>query len=230
MKEGGRGAKGRKGEREGKEEGREEGKGGGRGEKGKDWRDGGEGMEGKELPHQLSDHLRVSSDSHDSCLPHVKLGLVHSSDLEQVEGGGVEEPEAHEIHHPAHGVHRVRGSHVPQLYAIISMVDEEHDAGDGKRQADHPEEDSPNALPYSFLLQQTVDGRLSFRPQRRETTVGNTEDGEEEEHGCCAVVTADGRQEPDEVIAEPSLRVNPQEPQRSHDDSEDSNELGPRRD
>eukprot|EP00961_Rhodomonas_salina_P164957 2222754-Rhodomonas_salina.1 len=42
---------------------------------------------------------------HLTCLPHVELGFVDSSYLQQIEGRGVEEPEGNEIEDPATRVH-----------------------------------------------------------------------------------------------------------------------------
>eukprot|EP00960_Hanusia_phi_P074908 768342-Hanusia_phi.AAC.5 len=154
----------------------------------------------------------MPGDSHDSRLPHVKLGLVDGCDLEQVEGRGVQEPEGNEVHHPAHGMHRVGRLDVPELNSVIPVIDEEDDAGKSQRQADNAEQDPPHALPNSFLLQQAVDGHLSLGPQGREAAVSDSEDGEEEEHRRRAVVTADGRKQPDVIVSEPCLRVDPQHP------------------
>mmetsp|Transcript_10757 Transcript_10757/g.16663 ORF Transcript_10757/g.16663 Transcript_10757/m.16663 type:complete len:216 (+) Transcript_10757:206-853(+) len=96
-----------------------------------------------EAPQPLADGLRVPRDPGHARLPQVLLRPVHRGDLQQVEGGGVQEQEADEGERPAEAVHAGEVPQAPQQGAVVAVVDEVDHGREGQGQGGEGEEDAP---------------------------------------------------------------------------------------
>lgn len=73
----------------------------------------------------------VPRDAHDARGPHVELGLVHRRDLEEVEGGGVQEVEGDEGEDPHQLVHAWWEGRKEGCMDINQEEEEEEEQGGG---------------------------------------------------------------------------------------------------
>mmetsp|Transcript_42064 Transcript_42064/g.102671 ORF Transcript_42064/g.102671 Transcript_42064/m.102671 type:complete len:274 (+) Transcript_42064:126-947(+) len=144
-----------------------------------------------EAPERLADHLGVPRDPHDASLPHVKLWLVDRSNLQEVERGGVEEPEGDERRDPAEGLEAGNQLEVPQSRPVVSVVDEEDDARHGEGEAHYAKKDSPDPLPNPLRPKRFVDSNLRLCTESGQAAVAHPKEGEHGHHSDAGVASSE---------------------------------------